>query len=192
MKRVLSAAAVAAVASVASADTVTVDYNVDSIDSGTVVSDTIALPDVLSIDSITIDIAHTWGGDLEITLTSPTGDVFNLMFDDVDQSGSGNFDMGQVAGSGGINNVAPYEFVESGGLPVFDDSVGGVAPAGTYNANAWASGGWAAGDWTLLINDDAGGDPTSIGSVTIAYTIPAPGALALLGLAGLAGRRRRA
>ncbi|MHC4808935.1 MAG: proprotein convertase P-domain-containing protein [Planctomycetota bacterium] len=191
MKRVLSAAAVAAVASVASADTVTVDYNVDSIDSGTVVSDTIALPDVVSIDSITIDIAHTWGGDLEITLTSPTGDVFELMFDDVDTSGSGNFDMGLVGGSGALDNVAPYEFVESGGLPEWDDS-NGVAPAGTYNANAWASGGWSAGDWTLLINDDAGGDPTSIGSVTIAYTIPAPGALALLGLAGLAGRRRRA
>ena len=191
MKRILSTAAVAAVASVASADTVTVDYNVDSIDSGIVVSDTIALPDVLSIDSITIDIAQTWGGDLEITLTSPTGDVFELMFDDVDQSGSGNFDMGLVGGSGALANVAPYEFVESGGLDVFDDS-SGVAPAGTYNANAWASGGWSAGDWTLLINDDACGDVTSIGSVTIAYTIPAPGALALLGLAGLAGRRRRA
>lgn len=189
MKHVLTASiAAASIAAIASADMVTVDYNVDSVNSGVVVEDTISLPSIASIDSVAIDIAQTWGGDLEMTLTSPTGDVFTFMFDEVDSSGSGNFDMGLVPGDGSLANVDAYTFVETGGLTEYAED---FAPGGTYNANAWASGGWDAGDWTLLINDDAGGDDTSIGSVTITYTIPAPGAIALLGLAGIAGGRRR-
>ncbi|MCA9290757.1 MAG: hypothetical protein KDA25_06490 [Phycisphaerales bacterium] len=192
MKKVLALAAMAALTSAASADVYNASYNVDSIDSGQVVLDTFALGAVASIDSIAIDIAHTWGGDLEIVLTAPNADTFILMFDDVDQGGSGNFDMGLAAGSGALANAATYTFVQSGGLTVFDDS-SGFAPGGTYDANSWSTGGWAAGDWTLSIFDDAGGDVTSIGKVSIAYTVPAPGAIALLGIAGMVrGRRRRA
>jgi len=189
MKLAITAAAVAAtVATAASADTFSFDYDVDGLDSGVLVSDTITLPAVASIDSVALELATTWGGDYEITLTSPTGDVFELMFDDVSDASSGNFDMGLVAGDGSLANVDTYTFVEAGGLADFPAT---FAPGDTYNANAWASGGWAAGDWVLLINDDAGGDPSSVGNVTIEYTIPAPGAIALLGLAGIAGRRRR-
>lgn len=190
MKKTLAIAATFAVASAAAADSIVTPFNVDSVDSGVVVDATIALPAIASLDAVGIDIAHTWGGDLEMTLTSPTGDVFELMFDDVDQGGSGNFDMGLVAGDPSLANVDRYTFVESGGLTVFDDT-SGVAAGGTYDANTWFSGGYAAGDWTISIFDDAAGDATSIGSVELVYTVPAPGALALLGLAGVAGRRRR-
>lgn len=192
MKSILAATAVLGLAGAAMADSYGAAYNVDSVDSGQVVLDTFALPAIASIDSIDLDIAHTWGGDLEIVLTAPDASQYILMFDDVDQTNSGNFDMGLVAANGTLANVATYTFVQTGGLTVWNDSVGGVAPGGIYDANAWGAGNHAAGDWTLSIFDDAGGDVTSIGSVLITYTVPAPGALALLGLAGLAGRRRRA
>lgn len=50
-----------------------------------------------------------------------------------------------------------------------------------------------AGVWTLRIYDWASGDTGSLGGWSIDVThVPAPGALALLGLAGLvSGRRRR-
>jgi subtilisin-like proprotein convertase family protein len=192
--KLIATAAVAAVslATVASADVFSNDYNIEwpTDQTGEILSAPISLPGVATIDSISLDIAHTWGNDLLITLTSPTGDVFDLMNDEVDQGGSGNFDMGLIAADGSLANVATYNFVEAGGLDVWDDT-SGVAPGGTYNANSWASTGWDAGDWTLSVSDLVGGDGGAIGNVTIMYTIPAPGALALLGLAGLAGRRRR-
>lgn len=148
------------------------DVNVDNQDSGIVSDETFALGDVNSIDSVSIDIAHTFGGDLEIVLTAPDGTPYSLMFDEVDQTGSGNFDMGLAAGNPTLANVDTYTFVESGGSAVYDDSAGWVA-GGVFNADGWGGGGHAAGDWTLVINDDAGGDGTSIGSVTINYTTSA-------------------
>ncbi|MEM7453724.1 MAG: PEP-CTERM sorting domain-containing protein [Planctomycetota bacterium] len=175
----------------ANADTFTYSPNVDSVDSGVVDDSTFALPEVASINSISIDIAHTWGADLEITLTSPSGDTFVPMFDDVSAGGSGNFDMGVVAGDGSLGNVATYTFVESGGLTEYTDVFSG---GGTYNANTWGvNGGEAAGNWNLLIFDDAGGDVTSIGSVTIDFSpIPEPATAGLVaGLFGLVALRRR-
>jgi len=187
--KLIAPAAIAALglASIASADmsTTTYDFTWETTETGELLTDAIALPEVISIDSITVDIAHTWSADLVITLTAPNGDVFDLMNDN-----GGNTDMGIVAADGSLANVAPYTFVESGAGDVFF----GGAPlgGGTYNANAWGAGGYDAGDWLLSVSDTVGGDGGSIGDVTIMYTIPAPGALALLGLAGLAGRRRRA
>lgn len=182
-----AAIAALSLASIASADMVTNTYDITwaSGDTGEIFSDAIALPEVASIDAITLDISHTWSADLLITLTSPTGDVFDLM-----NNNGGNTDMGINAADGSLANVAPYTYLESGSG---NGTFFGGAPlgGGTYDANAWASGGWAAGDWTLSVSDTVGGDGGSIGDVTIMYTIPAPGALALLGLAGLAGSRRR-
>lgn len=52
---------------------------------------------------------------------------------------------------------------------------------------------YAYGENTLLLGDDLTVSTSNDGAnITLAGMIPAPGALALLGLAGLAGRRRRA
>ena len=149
-----------------------------------------ALPDLLSVKSITLDLAHTWGNDMDILVTGPAGEVFDLMLNEVDANGSGNFDMGLVAGSGLLTNVDAYIFVApGGGSPTWTP---GFSPGGTYDANIWHAGAVAAGAWTLVVSDNVGGDGGAIGDLTIVYNvIPAPGALALLGVAGLVSRRRR-
>ena len=109
---------------------------------------------------------------------------------DVALDGSGNFDLGLVGGDASLGNVATYTFVETGGLADFDDA-SGVAPGGTYNANIWGGGG--SGLWTLTIDDIVGGDPASIGSISIdVEAVPEPtSAVILLGMVGVAVSRRR-
>ncbi len=48
-----------------------------------------------------------------------------------------------------------------------------------------------AGNWTLTIGFNDGVAGSAVQFATSAFSLPAPGAIALLGLAGLAGRRRR-
>ena len=163
----------------------------DSVDSGVVDDRIFNLPAIESIKSIEIDIATTWGGDQEITLTAPDGTTYVPMFDTVDETGSGNFDLGLAAGDASLANVGRYVFVPSGGAVDFTDD---YSAPGTYDAESWGSGPHAAGDWNMLINDDAGGDPTSIGDVVINYNVvPEPAALCslMLGLAGIGFLRRR-
>jgi len=149
-----------------------------------------ALPELLSVKSITLDLAHTWGNDMDIIVTGPGGEVYDLMLNEIADNGSGNFDMGLVAGSGALANVDAYVFVApGGGSPTWP---GGFAPGGVYDANLWHAGSVAAGAWTLVVTDAVAGDGGSVGDLTIVYNvIPAPGALALLGVAGLVSRRRR-
>ena len=189
--------AVAATAMTASAGTYNAAYNFDGASTGgaagVMVSDTFSLGAVASIDSISMDLSATWGGDFTITLVAPDSTTFTLMLQEDSGTGFGGaWDMGQFAGDGSIGNTDLCTFVESGGIGIWDD-LSGFAASGTYDATAWQTGGWAAGDWTFSVSDNAAGDEASIGSVAINYTVPAPGALALLGLGGIAaGRRRRA
>ena len=121
--------------------------------------------------------AHTWRGDLIITLIAPdassrvltqniggSGDFISAFFSDagVALPTSGNLD----------SNTSGTLYAASGG------------PLTAINA--------AAGTWTLTCQDTAGGDTGTIDRVRLT-TVPAPASLALLGLGGLiAGRRRRA
>ncbi|MHC4810893.1 MAG: hypothetical protein ACYTEV_11075 [Planctomycetota bacterium] len=193
MKSMIAIAATAAVAGIASADTLVVPVNVEwpTSQTGLITTVSFALPDVASIDSISIDMAHTWGADLIVGIAGDTnGAIFDLLNENA-SSTSGNYDLGLVGGDGSLGNVAPYEFVEVG-TPVGSigagDFLGGLSG---LQANAWTGGALAADTYTLSISDTAGGDGGAIGELTITYTIPAPGAMALLGLAGLAGTRRR-
>jgi MYXO-CTERM domain-containing protein len=166
---------------------------------------------IASVQSITFtDLAHTWIGDLQAVLFDPNGVGHNIFV----RPGVG--DGGSTVGSN-TNFLGTYTFVESGApnnLPVVS---GGDTlfnqPSGMYNqtfaGSPTAMGSWEdgaqnifntpmsmmsgeAGEWTLFIYDWAGGDVGSLGSWTLNYTaVPAPGALALLGLAGLAATRRR-
>ena len=192
MKSMIAIAATAAVAGIASADTLVVPVNVEWPTSQTLFTTvSFALPDVVSIDSITIDMAHTWGAELIVAVTGDTnGSVFDLLNEN-NAANSGNYDLGLVGGSGALANVAPYEFLETGTAVGSIQSTGFLGGLSGLQANAWTGGALAADTYTLSISDTVVGDGGGIGNLTITYTIPAPGAMALLGLAGLAGTRRR-
>ena len=162
--------------------------------------------------NVTVGMDHTWMGDLTIKFgngsallalvnragiaggpddgTGCCGDSSNLSaeygitYDDEAASGlsaelmGDGIDSAQIIGLDSPNNYTPDPDGAAGlgSLAGFDGS--------TVN-----------GAYTIYIGDSAGGDVGALSwwSVRIEYTeIPAPGALALLGLAGLAGRRRRA
>jgi len=151
---------------------------------------TFALGEVQSVDEICLDIAHTWGGDLDIWINAPGYGTFDfdLMFNELANAGStGNFDLGVLPGSGALSNVATYVF--SGVGP--DNWVGPHSVAGNYNANSWQSAPFAAGNWTLNVFDSKNGDGGAVGSQKIKYTpVPEPSSFGLL-LVGLALLRRR-
>ncbi len=128
-------------------------------------------------------------------LAGPGGAIFVLLNNtlSVTNSGtnSGNFDLGLVAGNGGLANVGVYTFTGAG-------SSTWIAPhslPGNYNAATWTSGPIAAGDWTLTVNDSVGGDGGAVGNLSVTYTAvpePASSALLLSAVSLLAWRRRRA
>lgn len=166
---------------------------------------------VAGVNSITFtNLTHTWIGDLQAVLFDPNGVGHNIFV----RPGVGAG--GSTVGSN-TNFLGNYTFVESGApnnLPILasgDTSFN--QPSGVYNqtfqGSPTAMGSWdngaqniwntpmnqisgGAGIWTLYIWDWALGDVGSLESWTLDYNaIPAPGALALLGLAGLVGARRR-
>lgn len=164
---------------------------------------------VASVNSITfLGLSHTFIGDLHAVLVAPDGSAHNIFVR------PGLFAT-STFGNGGDFLGGDYTFIESGAandLPVTSTLVVNPAP-GTYNqtfagsANAaaqWVDGNLGisntplssisgnAGVWTLRIYDWAGGDTGSLQGWSIDVSpVPAPGALALLGLAGLVGGHRR-
>lgn len=133
--------------------------------------DGVSAHDYVEIKSIGIEIEHTFAGDIEFTVGSPGG-VFNL----ADNEGGGD-DLGGI-----------YEFVQAGG----SDNAWPVDGVGPYNANGWVAGPISGDGWNVQLNDTFGGDEGYVTAVWIDYNVvPAPGAMALLGLAGVAGMRRR-
>ncbi len=139
-------------------------------------------------------LSHTWAGDLVMELTGPgagntfafhyrpgwTGAGFGNSADYVASNSYGFFDGGTPFGSpSGVIPTGNYAPVAGSGAPAQSiTSFGGMTGA--------------AGTWTLTITDNAGGDTGSLNGWTLHYkAIPTPGAAALLGLAGVAGLRRR-
>jgi hypothetical protein len=134
---------------------------------------------VTSIDSIVVDgFAHTWAGDLQMTLVDPAG-TEHLIFLRPGFLNTSNF------GSNGDFDGGQYTFVEMGGATLPTSSTNTSLPAGTYNqtfnsgGTTWPSGtnninntpmstiAGAAGDWKLRIYDWAGGDTGSMTGWTL-------------------------
>lgn len=178
----------AAMASAASADTYTHLFNTSWVSTGGTGVHNFMLPGVVSVDSIEIELAHTWGSDLRIVITGPDGATYTPMFATPATSGSGNYDLGLAPGSGALSNVGLYTFTQAGPT----QWVTPYSAPGTYNASVWSGGSYSAGMWSVEIFDPVGGDNGAVGRFTMTYTIPAPGAgLMALGFAGVAGLRRR-
>ena len=163
-----------------------------------VVDHTFALPDIVSLDSIMFQLSHDYLSDLHIELTDPNGVTYIIAQGNGPSGGpfGGNTFDGSHLGDGtpSLDAVLDYYFVESGGNTWNDGmNPGVIMSSGNYNALNWVSGSFAAGDWNIKLWDawDTA-DGGAIGDIVVYYTpVPAPGALALLGLAGLAGSRRR-
>lgn len=169
-------------------------------------SSTINVAESGPLVSVTItlkNLTHTWVGDLIATLTNANGNVF--LFNRIGRVNTGFGDSSDFGGDYTFSDTGPYNPLASGDIWA-EAALGGgtyILRSGTYYASGANSAaqismfnalqGDINGNWTLNISDNAGGDVGALGAwnITIEY-IPAPGAIALLGLAGLAGRRRRA
>ncbi|MEO1278924.1 MAG: hypothetical protein AAFV77_08215 [Planctomycetota bacterium] len=81
--RMLTVGAVLAIAGAAVAQTETIVLDIENFgDPAEVVFDgTFDLPAIDSIDMVSIDLAHSWGSDIELILTSPGGDIFTITDD---------------------------------------------------------------------------------------------------------------
>lgn len=209
MHRPLVAAGLAAAATAASAaDIVTFDANVAGFGAGdpdgngaspqVVFETTFALPAIASIDLFTVELAHSFLSDLDLRLVGPEGEEFvfalgqsSASFPEFD----GGFDASDLGdGGSALDGVSAYSFAEIGDVWNDGSDAGDPAPGGIFGSVTWATGPFTAGDWTLRVIDawDTG-DDGALGSLSVAYTIPGPGALALLGAwaAGRGSRRRR-
>jgi len=144
---------------------------------------------------------HTWAGDIRMVLTHVETNRSVVIMDRVGQV------VGTPTGVGDSSDLAgTYNFVSSGGASFAAAATAAGAtvniPTGNYAPFSINSGlsanlldflqGPKAGTWRVTISDNAGGDTGEVLGVTLTlFNVPAPGAAAVLGLAGLAGLRRR-
>ncbi|MCA9284615.1 MAG: hypothetical protein KDA22_05350 [Phycisphaerales bacterium] len=162
-----------------------------------VVSDTGSLQDI----TVTLkSLNHTWIGDLIVTIEHVESGSSQTLFSRVGKTNAttGVGDSSNLGGDYSFNDAFTGDLwaVAASGDTSF------VIPSGDYFATGALSGAQVsllsvfggidiAGTWRLTISDNAAADTGDIGSWNLFLTVPAPGALALLGLAGLAPRRRR-
>ena len=107
---------------------------------------------------VTVDITHTWSGDLDIIITSPAGTMVTLT--------SGNAGSADDVYSGTL-------FDDQGGTPatqfVYTDGVTAtpLVPEGALGAFYGED---PNGNWTLTVNDNAGADTGTINSWSLDVT----------------------
>ncbi len=202
IRTVLATSIAATVASVAAANT----YNgaggaiPDNAPAGAIFQINVADAGVVGVfNGVTLNgLNHTWCGDIKITLTLPDSTVISI----VDRIGKTSASSGFGDSSDFAGN---YTFTDAGGdIWAAAAATTGPVPAGAYRAtgalsstpidlNALIAGHSVTGTWTLTVSDNAAGDTGSFTDWVLDFSVvPAPGAVALLGLAGLTARRRRA
>jgi len=156
------------------------------------------LPTSFASMTVTLtNINHTYSDDMGAVLVGPNGGKVILF----DGPGSGatlngawtwTFDDAAAATLPTTGAMASGTFKP--GQNQYSDVFSAPAPAGPYATSfSTAFGGSNPnGTWSLYIQDFVGGDGGSVASWSITFTqVPAPGAMALLGLAGVVGGRRR-
>jgi len=151
--------------------------------------------------SLTWTPAHTWAGDIVAVLTAPNGDNVHVM---------ARLASGTTNGAGESSDLlGTYRFFDAGasfltagaavagGLPIAPGDYGRYTTLGGTTVPAADADGYSVftgdnlnGTWTLRLSDWAGGDVGTVSASSITI-VPTPGAMALLGLGGLAAARRR-
>ncbi|MDB4769232.1 HYR domain-containing protein, partial [Saprospiraceae bacterium] len=106
------------------------------------------------VDNVTIDITHTWDGDMDITLISPVGTTLDLS-----------------SGNGSLNDNYTNTVFQDGapsittGTPPFTGTF--QAEGGTFAATF--AGEDPNGTWTLSVVDNVGGDDGNLNSFEITF-----------------------
>lgn len=157
--------------------------NCDDFDNGTVgssapasaISNSLGVPtcDAISISGstgsvvdvqVSVDVSHTWVGDLDITLQSPDGSTITLL-DRPGYAGSGfgclDDDLAIDFSDAGTTDAATLEAICDGNTPWFSGSAQPVTLFATLAGEA------VNGDWTLCVTDNAGGDDGTFNSWSI-------------------------
>lgn len=161
---------------------------------------------VVSFNSITMSFApaHTWVGDLVVTITAPNGENAHVF------ARTGSTTAGGVGDSSDL--IGPYTFTPGPGTPgawtAAAIAAAAAVPSGTYARETLSPlasppaadpdnftvfhGDPAGGTWTLTIQDWASLDSGGLASWSMDITIPEPASLGLLVAgAGLPLLRRR-
>ncbi len=135
-------------------------------------TDTITITDdqtIIDLD-VDLDIAHTWVGDLAITIESPAGTQVTI----VDQPGV------PATGFGCSGDDILATLDDEATDPVEDECDAGVPTiSGSFIPNEALSafdGESSLGDWTITVVDNAGGDTGTLNGWTINYTYENSGA----------------
>jgi hypothetical protein len=173
----------------------------------------------ISTLSVSLDLTHTWVGDLRAQLVSPNGTTMDLFRRPGRELQPGSGDDGDSSNLAGVytfadtpSNASLRRLIDAANAaPATGDNVatGTYVPTNnTFNLNGtptWTGeveqsfattfgGENPAGNWTLNINDWALNDLGTLNSWTLTITpVPEPGTFALcgVGLAGFAAYRRR-
>ena len=132
---------------------------------------------------VTLNLTHTFDGDLDIFLVSPDGTKAMLLSSDNGSSGDNYTNTVLLTGASPsiTTGSAPFTgtFAPEGGIATPPDrtgasSVGGV-PSGTYSAvipAAALDGSPINGTWTLRVFDDASGDVGTLNSWSLSISDP--------------------
>ncbi len=196
-----------AMTGVASADYFDSSADAGLFDDATPFSSTIVVPvnEIITDLTVTINMDHSWVGDVTATLTNGTQTIELIPTALFDSSNLG-FDSG-----GDTLSPAPYTWSNAGLATIGTAAAGGNStyeiPSGTYlpsDGTATGAGSFAAtfgglstlGSWTINLSDSADGDDGHVNGWSINFTsnpVPEPSSLTLLGLLGVAAvvRRRR-
>ncbi len=141
--------------------------------------------------SVNIDLAHTWAGDLAITLKHNGVEVTLL-----DRLGVPESEFGQSADFDGVYTFsdngaswAPFEIADLGSGFVIPESVYQTNNSDGSNLDQF-SGQDIFGVWTLTVRDAENFDTGAIRSWSL-DVVPAPSAAAVFGIAGTSLVRRR-
>lgn len=152
--------------------------------------------DVITDVNVDFIMRHTWQGDIIVRLQHPDGTSITLM----DRPGVPQVStVGFSADNFGNPTTGVPFFWDDEAANIYDSpavaSPGITNPTGNWRPEQLLSafdGKTKAGTWTLLVSDRAAGDTGPVLQWSLHFTqIPTPGAAALLGIAGLAGLRRR-
>ncbi len=117
--------------------------------------------------SVSMDIAHTYGGDLRLDLQAPNGGPSNVIFFDP-------LDNATIFGGGGGTTTLPYVFNNTGTVPPTTGAIASPGPYAPFSSFSSYNGFDPNGTWTLTVRDPYQFDGGIIDNVVLTITVLSP------------------